>query len=837
MADQEKIVIAVQVDTQEVARKLTEATKNVEELKQSNKDLQKEQASLAKQIKETGDATGELNAKMVENTKKMAANSAEIEANNRVVKSNTALLQLQTLDRIDSNATLDEQRQLLNVAQKAFASMTAEQKAAAGGAEQLSERIKDLSDRVKKQEAALGDNRRNVGNYTESILEADKELGGFGGSLTALIMPIKNATLGLKAMAATPIIAILSALVTIIMKLHERFKQNAAAMEQLTDVFGVFSGAANVVNVIIDKIAAGLGWIAEKALDLAYKLHIISDSMREGQEIAREDLAIQKAQQEAALKTAEDTKRIAELKAEVAEKDKYTAAQRLEKLKEANKLEEQIAQRSYELAKREYELQVKKNNQSASSIDDLKKENDLKIAMINAETALANKQKELNAQVDAAEKERLANEREAAAARLEIERKLEDSILELERDATQKAVVQAQRAGEREVENLRIKLDKLKQEDVKGRETLQKLILAKEQETQQKISDILIKATNEREQKARENARAQMEIGLHDAKEIASIRLQNAQEDYDRLKDLTKEQIEALYATQSDYQAAVIAAEKETFDAKEALAAEQYEAAQQRRQNEFDQRRNDAYNNEVELAQIELEQAAAENEALVNMDAETKARLFATQEDYEAAVIASNGRVQDANKKAIEAQRQMAMANASAVSGMMGALSNLLNQFGEENKEAAIASKAISLAKVAIDTGVAIAGGIAQAQSVPFPANLAAIATTIATIMTNIGTAISTIKSAKFATGGIVGGTSYTGDQVPVMTNSREMILNTDQQTRLFEALSSDNGKSIGFDYEMMAAAVAALPAPNLVLTELAQEQEKIVTINEIASV
>ena len=43
----------------------------------------------------------------------------------------------------------------------------------------------------------------------------------------------------------------------------------------------------------------------------------------------------------------------------------------------------------------------------------------------------------------------------------------------------------------------------------------------------------------------------------------------------------------------------------------------------------------------------------------------------------------------------------------------------------------------------------------------PIPANLAAIATTVATILANIATAISTVKSAKFAQGGKVTGPGY----------------------------------------------------------------------------
>ena len=716
MADQEKIVIAVQVDTQEVARKLTEATKNVEELKQSNKDLQKEQASLAKQIKETGDATGELNAKMVENTKKMAANSAEIEANNRVVKSNTALLQLQTLDRIDSNATLDEQRQLLNAAQKAFASMTAEQKAAAGGAEQLSERIKDLSDRVKKQEAALGDNRRNVGNYTESILEADKELGGFGGSLTALIMPIKNATLGLKAMAATPIIAILSALVTIIMKLHERFKQNAAAMEQLTEVFGVFSGAANIVNVIIDKIAEGLGWLGQKVLELAEKIGMLNESMQAGREIAREDLAIQKAQQEAALKTAEDQKKIAELKASAAETDKYTNKERLDMLQKAADLEEGITQRQYDLAKREYELQVKRNAQSASSMDDLKKENDLKIAMIKAETDLFNKRKELNGQM--------------ASLR-----------------AAEQAAIQ--------------------------------------------------KAAEERNKITREAAIQAME----DARLLAAAQLASLDAMHQDIIEKNREMLESLDEEEEENVPTVEEMARNTFG--------------------LDQAGVDYFKSLLD-------------EGVEYSNAKTMA-------------------IADQTKRMVQAWS----ASFGSLSSTFSEMSTFLGQYSEESEEAAAAQKAFTLAGILMNQAqsisqgaLAISEGVASAAAIPFPANIPAIATVVATVtslITGVASSIAQAKqlfadaesAGKFAQGGIVPGTSYSGDKLTANVNSREMILPLPEQKVLFDALSSaaDGNMQLGFDYELMAAAVAALPAPNLVLTELAQEQEKIVTINEIASV
>ena len=65
------------------------------------------------------------------------------------------------------------------------------------------------------------------------------------------------------------------------------------------------------------------------------------------------------------------------------------------------------------------------------------------------------------------------------------------------------------------------------------------------------------------------------------------------------------------------------------------------------------------------------------------------------------------------------------------------------------------------------------------------------------------------------------------------------MMLPMDAQKNLFDALSSNNDgtRTLGFDYELMAAANAALPAPVMDYTEYKQFGEKVSTYNEIASV
>ena len=118
-----------------------------------------------------------------------------------------------------------------------------------------------------------------------------------------------------------------------------------------------------------------------------------------------------------------------------------------------------------------------------------------------------------------------------------------------------------------------------------------------------------------------------------------------------------------------------------------------------------------------------------------------------------------------------------------------GGLTQLLDALGESNSAFAKMSKIITLAQIAIDTGKALSAGIASASSMPFPANLAAIATTVATILANVATAISTVKSAKFATGGkVTGPGTGTSDSIPAMLSNGEFVM-TAAATRMFEPL------------------------------------------------
>ena len=181
---------------------------------------------------------------------------------------------------------------------------------------------------------------------------------------------------------------------------------------------------------------------------------------------------------------------------------------------------------------------------------------------------------------------------------------------------------------------------------------------------------------------------------------------------------------------------------------------------------------------------LEVEAKKAELDTLHQLEEESdeqfKARQLAAQQAYV-----------DAKKRLADYEVQVEVGKWNAIGGAMNALSNLLGEFSEESKAAAIASKAIALGEIAIKTGVAIAGGVSQAMSVPFPANIAAIAATVATVLANIATAVSTVKSAKFSTGGYVSGEgTATSDSVPAMLSNGESVNNA-RATSMFAPLYS----------------------------------------------
>ena len=111
---------------------------------------------------------------------------------------------------------------------------------------------------------------------------------------------------------------------------------------------------------------------------------------------------------------------------------------------------------------------------------------------------------------------------------------------------------------------------------------------------------------------------------------------------------------------------------------------------------------------------------------------------------------------------------------------------------------------------------------LATAQSQAAVANTVAGVTSIPFGWLMAGAAVASVIAAmanapKFATGGIVPGTSYYGDRVPIMANSGELILNKVQQGNLFRMLNE--GGAYGRGTEVHVTGEFVTKGSNLVAT------------------
>lgn len=788
--NRESTILDVKLDAGKVAEDLTKILNTIA-------DLKKQQAEYNKIIKDGQDVNGEYAEKLLQVKDQLSWNEKQ-------AKSLSATTKLLNSDTKKYGDTLNDERQKLADMQKAYAALSAEQRNSEGGKAFLKS-IKEQSDAVKEMESAMGDNRRNVGNYTEAILKGTESLKGMFAAMKAGRNPMESVKLGLNAIGKTPVLLILDTLIKIVLKLSEKFKGNAAAMESLTKVFGLFNGVGVIVDKLIDALAKGFGWLADKLMQAADAMGLITDEMRESQRLAQGELELSAKQRDNARQNAEDMQKIADLRAKANEKDKVGTAERLRLLQEASDMEEAIAKRNADLAREAYELQVAKNAQSESSQEDLQKENDLYIEMINAQTSYLQKQREINGQMAELRTKQAAEAKAAAKARadeekrrLELQQQIaqeaEDFAVSLIQDETARAIAQRQIQGEREIAQLQQKLDTEKNLTAESRDQLAELIRGKQEalnaELEQMAIDAANKLTEEQVKAEEERARRILEYKAELAEENSPEELEIQKQ----LLDLQMQQeLEALNLT-----------EEEKYLIRETFA---------KKAEELDKQYHD--------------------------------NLVKQAED------------------ARQAYKSVLRSTASEASKTFGAMSDMLNQYGEENEDARKAAKAFGIAQIITDQAISIAdtakaitaavAGATEAAASTGPAAPFLLAAYIASMIgavlgaiASVGSSIASAKqlmagdAGKYEHGGTIPGTSYTGDKLIAHVNSGEGIYTGTQANNLLQEIANNPIRG-GFDYEAMADAmayaVAQQPAPVMDYQEFTDFQQKVSTYNEFAKI
>jgi hypothetical protein len=261
--------------------------------------------------------------------------------------------------------------------------------------------------------------------------------------------------------------------------------------------------------------------------------------------------------------------------------------------------------------------------------------------------------------------------------------------------------------------------------------------------------------------------------------------------------------------------------------------------------NTFTEQLMNAANNELEQERIKLEQLQYMRDNARQMEGESLEAWNARRLELEQQYL-------DQKQSLADKEVQVEQAKLEAYATIASGIGKVFAAMGDSESDFAKLSKVLALAEIAINTGKAIAAGVAQAQSVPFPGNIAAIATTVATILSNIATAISTVKSAKFAKGGLIQGIGTgTSDSITAQVSNGESVM-TANATALFSPLLSainqmgggvpimhHGGPAAQMGEDMLAAAIAKgyalAPAPVVSVQEISDVSNRVQVIEELA--
>ncbi len=178
---EEKEVIVFEIDVSSYEKALKTQSDSIALLTQKQKELRKA-------------ATEGNDAAAVE----LERVNAQLKVQQQEYRTTQAVLVGYTAQTKKATDTINLENNSIQQNRDLLKQLTAQVITTAKPQQELIDRVKATSDTLKKQEAALGDTRRNVGNYAGSIVDAVKQISVGGTNLGAIIDPIKNITSGFK---------------------------------------------------------------------------------------------------------------------------------------------------------------------------------------------------------------------------------------------------------------------------------------------------------------------------------------------------------------------------------------------------------------------------------------------------------------------------------------------------------------------------------------------------------------------------------------------------------------------------------------------------------------
>ena len=871
MTDEKIVVIKLELDVDEYTKKAVDLNKEVKVLNDAQKSLKK--------------SGQETSLEYQKNTEKLRSLKDELRQVNKTINDvNTAN---------KSNAGSNEQmRAQLSVLTLQLNKMSAEEKTSTERGKELQKQVLSLTETLKANESSVGDNRRNVGNYAGALKDLKVELKLTKDELVVLASTlgegskeyqeaqqragelndkIKDIQENTNALTGEPIEKMAgsfglfndklragdfkgaSAQISNMVKVSREmtFKQALSGIGDFVKSLGglakaiitnpMFLLSAAIVGIVVavvkfrdsikplaaifEVVGEAIGWVVDKLKAFSDAMGLSSfafektnqsiiDNSQKARKIVTDnyDAKIRAAQREHKETIfLEMEKQKAILKTLKMERDALN-----EGIKMRGKASEEELEQLAELTRQESEAYRTQTDAWATYQDkqaDKAKETNDKLKAANDKRATDNK--ELLKQIENQEIELIQNSELRAFAKAVLDNKR--AIEDIEASKASAKIKDAALAEQAKV--FQAQLTQINQDGEAQRKANVQAELARKQELN--ISEL---------QMARDK-----ELNLLEQQKLSTdLRIQVIE----AASNLTQQ----IYEKERALKVSEVQAELDVFAARKALGQEFSESELLRIENlkmEIDLI-NQEYNDK-EIADEKAKQAA--------IDKTRKDALAQKQADFE---------------RDIEISKIF-----------LSSLNDLLYIFGANQDELAGVAKTLTLFTIGLNTAKAITGAIAAAQDVPFPGNIAAVATGIATVLANVAQAKQLITGKprpaniqQFADGGqVLSGTKIqrshgqsmnfsNGDNVLASVKVGEVVLNERHQALLggadtFRKIGvpgfADGGlvsRKISTPVEdsinatkQMELAVTKLPRPVVYVEDISQKQNDVNQVEVSATI
>ena len=462
----EKLLIEIGIDNKQVQKDAGELVNKIAELRKGTTELKAEQEKLRKENNTTSES-------YKANAEQIAKNEANLkQLGNELTQTQKILRAEQTEVKGSTGAYQNLQNQYAVAAQRAkdmavaYGSNSEAAKAAASQA-------KAMSDKLKEVDASVGQNQRNVGNYSGALSglmgtfeNVKKKSDGFTSGIIGFSSAFKDSKnpldlfkkgidstgVSMDALAKNPIIAVITILISVFNAVKDSIASSSKATNTLKEAMAPLNAIMTVaknVTVAIVQVFLDAFLAVSKFTTAIYSFIAGNDkysqSVKDAMAVEKERQLISKKNRELLVEEAQGNLDVAKLRDKVTEKDKYSREERKAFLNEAIAIERKMSQEKVTIAKMEYNNLVKQLRSKAELNGDEKNqlaEAKAKILNVDAEyyksvrrmktqAATFNKQEdeeELKRQEDAKNAEIEAKKKRAEA----VQKQHEDAIKKLE---------------------------------------------------------------------------------------------------------------------------------------------------------------------------------------------------------------------------------------------------------------------------------------------------------------------------------------------------------------------------------------------------------------------